>query len=545
MKKNIIVIIVCLLFSFCSLVTPIVAYTSDNPFSFTPYHSSLSFYSDGEKVYFQGVGLIDGYVGHGFQTSVSEIRWSTKEGSGSLLLDTSDGDHYLYYVVIKEEGDSPERVLSIPYRCQNNKAIFPDYTVKPYNDNQLAVLSQSDSRLNQSIMTRDPISGISYSELNRFAQQLCLNAQSDIEKAQRIHEFITSSIAYNFEAKFNYQQFLLSSNPLWVFNNRRGICSGISKLATIMFRAVNIPCVSVVGVLQDSMVNFDNGQYNNHEWNAIYIDGVWSFCDFTIDCNNRYEYNQSGVYSYVFNPNSNAYFMKSSDVFSLTHASREVLGTFDGLYNVRYFVKQTIDGYWEVVHQERIVDLNNTIACLAIDGYRCKGWHQERIDYSYDVDMYAQYEPYVENDEYHEIAKYYFLMMYPLRQVRFTTMEGIKHVEWLQHAGFVVNNDSLTVMLDKNNSQSSRVLSGIITFNDNRKELPFTINCQIIDEYIRGDCNHDDHLSVMDLTIINNHILNVSLLSDESFAKADINGDGIISVVDCLMASHLILTNGS
>lgn len=64
------------------------------------------------------------------------------------------------------------------------------------------------------------------------------------------------------------------------------------------------------------------------------------------------------------------------------------------------------------------------------------------------------------------------------------------------------------------------------------KACTITIDAPVATAYMRGDTNGDGKITVRDLANVQMHILNVKLLSGNSFSYADTNGDGKITVRD-------------
>ena len=58
-----------------------------------------------------------------------------------------------------------------------------------------------------------------------------------------------------------------------------------------------------------------------------------------------------------------------------------------------------------------------------------------------------------------------------------------------------------------------------------------------------GDVNFDGELNVVDIVIMVNFILDVTIPSEEEFLVSDINGDGVIDVIDLVTAISMIIGN--
>ena len=58
-----------------------------------------------------------------------------------------------------------------------------------------------------------------------------------------------------------------------------------------------------------------------------------------------------------------------------------------------------------------------------------------------------------------------------------------------------------------------------------------------------GDTNLDNHINILDIILISNHILNFNLLEGNALANADINNDNIINIFDIIQVIDLMLNN--
>ena len=138
-------------------------------------------------------------------------------------------------------------------------------------------------------------------EIVNKAIEITKACKTDEEKVKKIHDWIATNIAYDFE---NYYTgtYYDSADPIWVFKNKRAVCSGYSRLAKIMFSAIGIPCLCIVGTATT------NSGEEPHEWNAVYINDSWKYIDITWDSQNVYGtkigdetyniLNQEPLYSY-------------------------------------------------------------------------------------------------------------------------------------------------------------------------------------------------------------------------------------------------------
>ncbi|GEM_PF-1835065 len=124
-----------------------------------------------------------------------------------------------------------------------------------------------------------------YDEIAELTRNITANCTSDEEKVRAIHDWLCRNISYDYEA---YLRGDISNraDASWVYNNRRGVCSGYSRLASVMLTAVGIPKMNVQGHAYNME---ENVEYDvNHEWNLVYYNGSWHIFDFTHDSKNAY-----------------------------------------------------------------------------------------------------------------------------------------------------------------------------------------------------------------------------------------------------------------
>ncbi|MEE0264053.1 MAG: dockerin type I repeat-containing protein, partial [Acutalibacteraceae bacterium] len=60
-------------------------------------------------------------------------------------------------------------------------------------------------------------------------------------------------------------------------------------------------------------------------------------------------------------------------------------------------------------------------------------------------------------------------------------------------------------------------------------------------EDVRGDVSGDGEVSVIDVVMLQRHILNMSDLNDEYLARADINGDNAVDLIDVVMLARILV----
>ena len=95
---------------------------------------------------------------------------------------------------------------------------------------------------------------------------------TDREKLLVIHDWVVLQNAYPDEYDDN------SRSAAALVQNGNAICSGYADAVKIMCDYAGIPCANLSG----SAVN-SKGEWGNHGWNAVYVEGGWLHLDATFD----------------------------------------------------------------------------------------------------------------------------------------------------------------------------------------------------------------------------------------------------------------------
>lgn len=124
-----------------------------------------------------------------------------------------------------------------------------------------------------------------YEEIAETTRSITAGCNSDEEKVRAIHDWICTNISYDYESSESGNM-TDAADASKVFANRKGVCSGYSRLANVMLTAVGIPKMNVQG----KACNIEDGvDYEiNHEWNLVYYNDSWHIFDFTHDSKNQY-----------------------------------------------------------------------------------------------------------------------------------------------------------------------------------------------------------------------------------------------------------------
>jgi len=113
------------------------------------------------------------------------------------------------------------------------------------------------------------------------AAELCTGYSTDLQKLDRIYNFVINNFTYdNYKASTVQSGYLPDLNS--VYAQRKGICFDYAALMTAMLRSQNIPCKLVVGWASSSYHAWVNVYIRNVGWinGAIYFDGQsWKLMD--------------------------------------------------------------------------------------------------------------------------------------------------------------------------------------------------------------------------------------------------------------------------
>ena len=98
------------------------------------------------------------------------------------------------------------------------------------------------------------------------------------EKIKAVHDLIVRDTAYDMKSGGNDRVSLLSHTAFGVVENHLALCSGYSLAFADYMSLLDIPCVTIYG---KAGVNSQDQGY--HAWNAVYLEGSWSYVDTTWD----------------------------------------------------------------------------------------------------------------------------------------------------------------------------------------------------------------------------------------------------------------------
>lgn len=162
-------------------------------------------------------------------------------------------------------------------------------------------LDANSTFLAEHIEERDYIYTIVTDDVQRQSDQICAGLTSDEDKVAAIHDWMTANIYYDYP--------LLAQDHPWptaqtVLDRKAYVCSGYTTLFQALCWAQKIPCVCVSGMAG-----------GHHAWNAVQVDGEWSWVDATWDTTNGYY----GGDNWEAGTRRNDYFRCSSEYISIDH----------------------------------------------------------------------------------------------------------------------------------------------------------------------------------------------------------------------------------
>lgn len=106
-----------------------------------------------------------------------------------------------------------------------------------------------------------------HEEIIQLANELTKNVKSDLEKARRIHNWVSSNITYDYEKYYRQleKNFDNEYGALHAYRTRTGVCYDYSNLVAALGRAAGLQVKVIKG-------NYTApGRNELHAWNEIYI----------------------------------------------------------------------------------------------------------------------------------------------------------------------------------------------------------------------------------------------------------------------------------
>lgn len=206
---------------------------------------------------FHGWSTVPGYVGYGDVAADTVYEWSsdltlyaqwTTDYFGTETLPSADFDSVLQ--------------ATLNYREQ---AILNSRRSEQYQ-----IWLKANRDVLSSIKESDYVNTIVTPAVQAKSDEICKGLTTDQEKVQAIHTWVTENIYYDFPL-------LAEAHPMpqaqTVLDRKAYVCSGYAVLTQALCWAQKIPCVYVTGDTSEGY----------HAWNAVQVNGEWSWMDNTWD----------------------------------------------------------------------------------------------------------------------------------------------------------------------------------------------------------------------------------------------------------------------
>ncbi|MEE0061313.1 MAG: dockerin type I domain-containing protein [Acutalibacteraceae bacterium] len=69
----------------------------------------------------------------------------------------------------------------------------------------------------------------------------------------------------------------------------------------------------------------------------------------------------------------------------------------------------------------------------------------------------------------------------------------------------------------------------------------FDMDYDYVETTLKGDISGDDEVNVIDVVLLQRHILSMSQLNDEQLARADVNGDSTVDLIDVVILARMLV----
>lgn len=243
-----------------------------------------------------------------------------------LLLPTKNGDllegFFQLFLNLSDSKCSPCIVINdnrvglyLPKHYARNT--LADTFLHKLNKNKLIITNlqhKYDSSRSDLTLTKDQ-----RNELFAFARQLTEGLSSDYDQVKAIYRWITDHIYYDNDA---FADSNANNNPYWVYQNRRGVCEGYTRLMVELLTLLCIPSAAVIGDAGSVPVADLSG--SNHSWVAVYADDRWFYADPTWDSGNQYT---EGVFSE--DVSTSFYFDLTLEGMTASHCTEYIEGAIE------------------------------------------------------------------------------------------------------------------------------------------------------------------------------------------------------------------------
>lgn len=313
----------------------------------------------------------------------------------------------------------------------------------------------------------------------------------DKEKALAIHDYLGQSITYDFTPN--------DQTPYGALVEKRCVCNGYATSYEMLMDFLGIQTIRVVS------------EPMNHAWNMIKLDGDWYHVDNTWDDVNINDLADPYV--------SYNYFLRTDD-----EMQRDDLRHYD----------------W---NSQEITARSKAFENLPRKGCEAYVFSEDAWFYSGKEGLmkatYNGTNPKVAKPDLHPGG-----LLALGKQLYLTQYHSI--YRWTPENGRMVEVYTLSTTDQGNYGQMYRLFKlqkGSLgyTFWDDDTGNECEGSCTIVIAPHKGDVNADAVIDIMDMLLIQDHILGKQPLAKEEYTVADINGDGIVDIMDMLAIQDDIL----
>ncbi len=178
-----------------------------------------------------------------------------------------DGPYLDLYTIVDEDGQDTVQIIE-QWRqeiIENNRR----------NQRYQIWLKSNRELLNSGIDESDYVNTIVTADVQVKSDEICKGLKSNAEKVRAIHRWVTKNIYYNFPLLAEDYPMPTAQD---VLDQKTHVCCGYAILTQALCWAQKIPCVYVTGETTEGY----------HAWNAVRVNGEWSWMDTTWDTFNGY-----------------------------------------------------------------------------------------------------------------------------------------------------------------------------------------------------------------------------------------------------------------
>lgn len=124
-------------------------------------------------------------------------------------------------------------------------------------------------------------------QIKKIVKQLCPTNDSNLRKAQVLHDFVVKYLEYDYSAltNINNTKLIHANEAETCFLTRKAVCGGYAALYKDLCNEAGIKCEFVTGKAN----MFDNSNLG-HAWNAVYLEGKCYHVDVCWDDTGGSEY---------------------------------------------------------------------------------------------------------------------------------------------------------------------------------------------------------------------------------------------------------------